>query len=103
MLLATLLLQLLVGKGTFLTYLCQITVVLGAKPNTPKLWELAQEERDSENFCALVGQSRRVGLVSMRKKVGELESPYFLFTYAKQRACVCSSLLMKLSDSGITI
>jgi hypothetical protein len=44
------LLQCSVGKGTFLTYFCQISVFLGTMPSAPILWELTQKEI----FCELL-------------------------------------------------
>ena len=98
------LLQCRVGKGTLLTYLHPITVFLGAKASAPILWELTQEERFFELllFVWAISESRLEGCEEGRGS-SRSHPIYFITSYVKQRVCVCSSLLMKFSDSGKAI
>lgn len=73
----------------------------GAKPSTPILWELTQEEI----FCQLL----LFGWAILESWLDEYEGGgwshpiYFITIYVQQRVCVCNTLLMKLSDSGKTV
>lgn len=90
------LLQCSVGKGTFLAYLCQTIVFLGAKPSAPILWKLMQEIVYELRLLGWAISESRLG---MRKEWLSWSHPiYFIIIYINQRVCVCNFFLMKSSD-----
>lgn len=93
------LLQCVVGKGTFLTYLhksiifweqSQVLPPLGADPRRDILWTSA---------LWLGNHRESVGWVPGGGWLRWSHPIYFITVYIKQRVCVCSSLLMKSSGS----
>lgn len=101
-----------VGKETFLTYLWQpqrfgfffflnFILFYFSGSRAKHSYPLGADPRgDSVNLCSLVDQSPKVSWVRLARGAVGLESPaYFIASSITQRACVCSSLLTRPSDS----